>query len=194
MARVKSIVRPIGGATADTSGGGGEDSEERIVSARLSDASSQSDGGDARVESSQLQSFYFGPSTVTVSRIRGMVDCSYFADGMGHEPKEETVPEPHADEAVLFEEFFTAGLRMPLHPVLAAILLKYQIQIHHLTPSAIVQLLKYVWVVTSFDGVPSAEGFTMRYELHYQPRKMDVDGAEVLGQYGCINFHAKHGN
>jgi hypothetical protein len=31
---------------------------------------------------------------------------------------------------MLFEEFFTASLRMPPHPVLATILLKYQIQIH----------------------------------------------------------------
>jgi hypothetical protein len=54
-----------------------------------------------------------------------------------------------------------------------------------------VQLSKYIWAVTSFGGVPSAEGFAKRYELHYQPRKMDVDGAEVYGQYGCINFHVK---
>jgi hypothetical protein len=59
-----------------------------------------------------------------------MIDSGYFADGMGHEPRENTVPEPRVDEAVLFEEFFTAGLSMPPHPVLAAILLKYQIQIH----------------------------------------------------------------
>jgi hypothetical protein len=31
----------------------------------------------------------------------------------------------------------------------------------------------------SFGGVPSAESFAKRYELHYQSRKMDVDGAEV---------------
>jgi hypothetical protein len=123
-----------------------------------------------------------------------MIDNGYFVDGMGHEPGEETMPEPHVDEAVLFEEFFTASLRMPPHPVLAAILLKYQIQIHQLTPNAIVQLSKYIWVVTSFGGIPSTEGFTMRYELHYQSMKMDVDGAEVQGQYGCINFHVKRGS
>jgi hypothetical protein len=57
---------------------------------------------------------------------------------MGHEPGQETIPEPHLDEVVIFEEFFTAGLRMPPHPVLADILLKFQIQIHKLTPNAIV--------------------------------------------------------
>jgi hypothetical protein len=39
---------------------------------------------------------------------------------------------------------FTGGLRMPPHRVLVAILLKYQIQVHQLTPNAIVQLSKYI--------------------------------------------------
>jgi hypothetical protein len=68
---------------------------------------------------------------------------------------------------MVFKEFFTVGLRMPPHPVLADILLKFQIQIHQLTPNAIVQLSKYIWAVLSFEGILSAEGFTKRYELHY---------------------------
>jgi hypothetical protein len=194
MARAKSTTWPIDGAAAGGSGGEGQGSEERTISVRPSDAGSYSHGGDSRVKSSHLWSFYFGPSTVIVSRIYGMIDSGYFADGMGREAGEETMSEPHADEAVLLEEFFSIGLRMPLHPVVAAILLKYQIQIHQLTPNAMVQLSKYIWAVTSFGGIPSAEGFTKRYELHYQLRKMDVDGAELYGQYGCINFHSKHGN
>jgi hypothetical protein len=163
MAHVKSTGWPISSATAGGSGGKGF--EERTITVRPSDAGSPNDGGDARVESSCSHSFYFGPSTVTMSRIRRMVDSSYFADGMGLEPGEETIPELHVDKAVLFEEFITTGLRMPLHPVLAAI----------------VELAKYIWAVTSFSGVPSAEGFTKRYELHYQPRKMEVDGDKVHG-------------
>jgi hypothetical protein len=122
-----------------------------------------SDGGDARAKNSCSQSLYFGPLTVTVRRIRGMIDNGYFADGINYEPGEETVPEPRVEEVVLFEEFFAAGLRMPPHPVLATILLKYQIQIHQLTRNAIIQLLKYIWVVTSFGGVPSTDGFTKGY-------------------------------
>jgi hypothetical protein len=30
-----------------------------------------------------------------------------------------------------------------------------------------------------------------RYELHYQPKKMTIDRAEVLAQCGSINFHGK---
>jgi hypothetical protein len=121
-----------------------------------------------------------------------MIDSGYFSEGMGHEPGEETVPEPNPDKVVVFE-FFTAGLQMPPHLVLSNILLNFQVQIHQLTPNAIVQLSKYIWVVTSFGGVPWAEGFAKRYELHYQPRKIEVDGVEVQGQYGCLNFHVKCG-
>jgi tRNA A37 threonylcarbamoyladenosine synthetase subunit TsaC/SUA5/YrdC len=64
-----------------------------------------------------------------------MIDNGYLDEGMGREPREETVPEPCPDEAMVFKEFFTVGLRMPPHPVLADILLKFQIQIHQLTPN-----------------------------------------------------------
>jgi hypothetical protein len=60
--------------------------------------------------------------------------------------------------------------------------------------NAIIQLSKYIWALTSFGGVPSTEGFTKRYEPHYHLRKIEVDGVEVQGQYGCLNFHVKHGN
>jgi hypothetical protein len=187
MARVKSTARPISGTT--DSGGedrGSERSEEGIESTRLSDAGSQGATGD-------VVSFLFGPSSITVSRVHEIINIGYFAEGMGRERGEETVPEPHPDEAVVFEEFFSAGLMMPPHPVLANILLKFQAQIHQLTPNAIVQLSKYIWVVSSFKGIPTTKGFTKRYKLHYQPRKIVVDGVELLLQYGCLNFHAKHG-
>jgi hypothetical protein len=150
-------------------------------------------GGDAD-EGSHTQSYYFGPSTVAVSCISGMIDNGYFTKGMGREPREETVSEPNADKVVVFEEFFSSGLRMPPHPVFADILLKFQVQIHQLTPNATVQFSKYSWVVTSFGGIPSVVGFAKRYELHYQPRKIEDDRVEEQGQYGCLNFHSKRGS
>jgi hypothetical protein len=128
MAHVKSTARPIGGA-ADS---GDEDrgikrSEERTESTQLSDTGSQGAIGDV-VETSR--SFQFRPSSVTVNWVCGMIGSGYFIEGMGHEHGEETVPEPHPDELVVFEEFFRAGLRMPPHPVLTDILLKFQVQIH----------------------------------------------------------------
>jgi hypothetical protein len=89
--------------------------------------------------------------------------------------------------------FFTTGLRMPPHPIMSDILLKFQVQLHQLTPNAIGQLSKYIWAVAGFGGMPSTNGFAKLYELHYQPKKMSVNKVKVLAtQYGCINFHAKH--
>jgi hypothetical protein len=191
-AHVRSTARPRDVvADAGSEGHGSGDSAEWTESAQLSNVGSHSRAGVDTDEGSRTRSYYFGPSTVTVSHIREMIVNGYFAEGMGHEPREETVPEPYTDEVVVFEEFFTAGLRMPPHPVLSNILLKFQVQLHQLTPNAMVKLSKYIWVVASFGGIPSADGFAKRYELHYQPRKIDVNGAEVQGQYGCINFYAK---
>jgi hypothetical protein len=51
----------------------------------------------------------------------------YFIEASTREPGEETIPEPADDEAVMFNEFFAVGLRMPPHPALTEILLKYQV-------------------------------------------------------------------
>jgi hypothetical protein len=41
--------------------------------------------------------------------------------------------------------------------------------------------------------VPSSDGFTRRYELHYQPKKVVVDSFEKYQQFGVITFHARRG-
>jgi tRNA A37 threonylcarbamoyladenosine synthetase subunit TsaC/SUA5/YrdC len=37
----------------------------------------------------------------------------------------ESMPAPRVDEAIVFDDFFTTGLRMPPHPVLLDILRKF---------------------------------------------------------------------
>jgi hypothetical protein len=54
----------------------------------------------------------------------------YFVDGKAHAPGAEIVPEPDSNEAIMYEDFFVAGLRMPPHPTLADILLMFQAQMH----------------------------------------------------------------
>jgi hypothetical protein len=104
----------------------------------------------------------------------------YFAEGSAREPGEEVVLEPIGDGATIFEEFFTAGLQMPPQPVLADILVKFRVQLHQLTPNAFAQLSKYFWAVMNFDGEPSSSGFVKRYELQYQPKKVEVDIGEKV--------------
>jgi hypothetical protein len=79
------------------------------------------------------------------------------------------------------------------HLVLIMILLKYRVQLHQLTLNAIAQLSKYFWAVLSLSGEPSSDGFAKHYELHYQPKKVVVDGFEKFQQFGVNNFLAKRG-
>jgi dimeric dUTPase (all-alpha-NTP-PPase superfamily) len=83
------------------------------------------------------------------------------------------VPELESDKAVVFEELFVAGLHMPSHTALAEILMKFKVQIHQLTPNAIVQLSKFFWAVSRFGGRPTTEVLAKRDELHYQQKKIE---------------------
>jgi hypothetical protein len=101
------------------------------------------------------------------------------------------VPEPWENEAVVFEDLFVVGLRMPPHPVLIDILCKFRMQFHHLTPNAIITISKFIWPVTSCAGHPTADVFAQHYELHYQNKKIHLEGYEttLAAQFGCITFH-----
>jgi hypothetical protein len=69
------------------------------------------------------------------------------------------VPEPDSDDDVVYEDFFVAGLHMSLHPALADILLKFQVQLHQLAPNAIAPFSKYFWAIGNFGGVPKGNAF-----------------------------------
>jgi hypothetical protein len=43
---------------------------------------------------------------------------------------------------------------------------RFNVQIHQLTPNAVVALSKYVWATTSYGGQPSVEVFMKYYCLH----------------------------
>jgi hypothetical protein len=81
--------------------------------------------------------YCFSTSTITLGRIREMVEKGYFGEGEARSTGEETTLEPQEDEAVVYEDIFVAGIRMLLHPTLADILLKFQVQLHQLMPNAI---------------------------------------------------------
>jgi hypothetical protein len=99
------------------------------------------DGGTSNNENSRT--YNFGASTITLGHIKEMVVKGYFVDGEARVLLADAVPELDDDKAVVYEDFFVAGLRIPPHPSLADILLKFQAQLHQLTPNAIAQLSKY---------------------------------------------------
>jgi hypothetical protein len=77
-------------------------------------------------DNAKLRTCYFRSSTITVGKIKEMKEKGYFSEDEAHTPRAETMPESNGDEAVVYKDFFIAGLRMPPHLALADILLHFQ--------------------------------------------------------------------
>jgi hypothetical protein len=115
--------------------------------------------------------------------MQDMQQLGYFGGGVGRVPGAEDVPEPEG-ELVVFEAFFTAGLRLPAHRFVSEVLQKFEVQVHQLTPNAVVALAKYVQVHQS-----SVEVFAKQYCLHWQKRKI----GHKIAQFGSCTFTPKSG-
>jgi hypothetical protein len=92
----------------------------------------------------------FGKSSVSEADMSMMTKLGYFREtekGLVRFGGEETIPTPEDDEVVVFKSFFKAGLRFPLHGMIAEVLEKIGIYLHQLTPNAIVRLSVYIWAL-----------------------------------------------
>jgi hypothetical protein len=94
----------------------------------------------------------FGKSTVSKADLSKMVKSGYFSESQKKLLRfggEETTPKPEKNEIVIFKSFLKAGLRFPLHGIIADVLKKFGIYFHQLTPNAIVRLSVYIWALRS---------------------------------------------
>jgi hypothetical protein len=130
----------------------------------------------------------FGVSRMSSIRVQDMQQLGYFGGGVARVPGAEEVPEPEG-ELVVFEAFFAAGLRLPAHRFVGEVLRRFNVQVHQLTPNAVVALSKYVWATTSYGGQPSAEVFAKYYCLHWQKRMI----GNKIAQFGSCTFTPKTG-
>jgi hypothetical protein len=121
----------------------------------------------------------FGVSWISSVSVQDMKQLGYFGNGVGRVLGAEEISELEC-EIVVFEAFFTAGLRLPAHRFVTEVLQRFEVQIHQLTPNAVVALAKYVWAVTSYGGQPSVEVFAKNYCLHWQKRKV----GNKIAQFG----------
>ena len=137
-----------------------------------------------------------GPSVVSKNTIDFYVLKGFFKEG-GCRPSEgEIVPTPKKGEVILFRDFFMAGLRLPVDPVVPLLLAPFNVKLHHLTPNAMVQLSKFLWAVWTFGGEVSVDAFCRLFELHCQGRKIIEEGeAEPSeAQNACCTFVPRKNN
>jgi CO dehydrogenase/acetyl-CoA synthase delta subunit len=94
----------------------------------------------------------FGKSTITEGDMAKLLKLGYFSEGKRELIRfggEEVTPKPEKDEVVVFKSFFKAGLRFPLHGMIADVLERFGIHLHQLTPNSIVRLSVYIWALRS---------------------------------------------
>jgi hypothetical protein len=130
----------------------------------------------------------FSVSRMSSVGVQDMQQLGYFGGGVARVPGTEEVLEPEG-ELVVFEAFFAAGLRLAAHRFVGEVLRRFNVQVHQLTPNAVVALAKYVWATTSFGEQPSVEVFAKYYCLHWQKRKI----RNKIAQFGSCTFTPKTG-
>jgi hypothetical protein len=112
----------------------------------------------------------FGTSRISSVRVLEMQRLGYFGDGVRRVPVQRRSLSLKTSWLFL-RHFFVASLRLPAHRFVAEVLRRFEVQVHQLTPNAMVALAKYVWAVTSYGGQPTVEFFAKTYYLHWQKRK-----------------------
>jgi hypothetical protein len=130
----------------------------------------------------------FGKSNVSESDMTMMTKLGYFREaekGLIRFSGEETNPKAENDEVVVFKSLFKAGLRFPLHGMIADALENFGIYLHQLTPNTIIRLSVYIWALRSQAVEPLDEAFCRVHELHYQTKARE-DGLHE--NFGCYNF------
>jgi hypothetical protein len=98
---------------------------------------------DYSVMPSKPSHLEFGKFTVSEADMPMMTKLGYFGEAekkLIRFGREEITPKPENDEVVVFKSFFKAGLRFPLHGMIADVLENFEIYLHQLTPNAIVRL------------------------------------------------------
>jgi hypothetical protein len=114
------------------------------ASASSADPSSEDTLSDLAVTELQPgHTVEFDNSRISSVRMLEMQRLGYFGDGVGRVSGAKEIPEPDR-ELVVFEAFFIAGIRLPAHHFVAEVLRRFEVQVHQLTPNAVVALAKYV--------------------------------------------------
>lgn len=112
--------------------------------------------------------YWIGRSLITESELNKYVEqgllspCSIVCAML--QAKKSATPESY--EAVIFHDFFKAGLRFPCEDFVGEVLQHFNLQIHQLAPNAFAQLGVYAMAMKMSGSALSVNTFTRYYETH----------------------------
>jgi hypothetical protein len=95
----------------------------------------------------------FGMSMISFGHVHEMQHLGYFGSSVGRSPGAEEVPEQEI-QLVVFEAFFSAGLRLLAHQFISEVLKRCEVQLHQLTMNVMVVLAKFIWVEATYGVSP----------------------------------------
>lgn len=103
-------------------------------------------------------------------------------------PVGQMVPMPKDGYAIIFHDHFSCGLCFPYTNFVRDVLVAFGLYFHHLTPNGVLTLSKFYWACKSYGASPDVDTFCSYYELQKQPKKIKIDGVEMVAQYGSYAF------
>jgi hypothetical protein len=187
--------QPAEDETSPTVGGSGnrDDGEIRSEEEDIEDIDADlKDLVSAKRSKALPAAFVFGESKVTANLIRESKAARFFPAGSGRAPLDEEVPSPETDEIVVFQDFFTCGLRFPCDPLLPAILDKFSLKIHQLSPNSFLEVSKFLWIMKTLGFNFSTDVFARLFELVIMPDVIKInDGKYYETHYTCCTFNTR---
>lgn len=106
----------------------------------------------------------------------------------------EAVPERQPYEAIVFRDYFVAGLNFPCEPFVEEVLARFKLQIHHLTPNAFARLVVFAMAL-KMTGCPlNVNTFVRHYDSYFRGKKTTDKRTEVTShlEFGSYNFVPKN--
>ena len=92
-----------------------------------------------------------GKSYMTRGMIEDLERRGVLEAGMVRPPPDgEVEAKPQPDEVVVFHDFFIAGLRFPLDPVVVEIFKLFDVYTHQMTPTSFIRLNLYMWLSKTY--------------------------------------------
>ena len=80
---------------------------------------------------------------------------------------------------MVFRDFFTAGLRFPLDPVIVNIFRLFTVYLHQMTPTSFIRLNLFMWLAKTGRVEPTVEAFARVFCIHYQPKTIVVTNKKM---------------
>jgi hypothetical protein len=138
------------------------------------------------------KTWYIGPSCITEVTLAEMCEDGWFRAGHAMpSPDGEATLNPPKGYAVVFKDFFSCGLRFPCTSFLGEVLEAFPCSVTSFDPQRFLTLSKFCWACESYGAALNIDILCAYFELQKQPKKVTVDGVELVAQYGSCTFMAK---